>query len=155
MTPRAGSQLITLRFGSGAGAAHVDRAAPWVERLVVGLHALGHGDRALLPDAADQLGEQVPGFGLVQAERGESLGKLPARLPGQADPHQPASLERLAVLQGDEFLHHPQRRLSLAFLGGHLAREDVRLVSGLGHVVGEVADAHFPAGRRALQALAG
>ena len=66
----------------------------------------------------------------------------------QADPDQPAALQGLAVLDGDQFLHHPQGGMPLAFLAGHPAREDVRGVRGPGHVEREVADARaFVLGR--------
>ena len=77
-TPRRQpAEDLALRLGRLG--AYVDGTAPRIEMLVAGIHSLGHGDRALLSQAAREFAEQVPRFLIAQAERGKAAG---SRQPG-------------------------------------------------------------------------
>ena len=96
--------------------------------LVARVHVVRHGDRSLLPQAAHQLAEQIPGLLLAQAEGGKPGRQPPARFTAQIDPQQSTSLQGLTVVGGDQLRHQPQGGLPLTLLPGTTAFEDMRPV---------------------------
>ena len=115
----AGQPGDHLPLGGGAALPHVDGAAPGRERLVVGGHPLGHGQRALLAQGAHELAEQVPRLVLVQPEHpGQRRGQPHALGAFHADAQQAAPLQGLPVVGGDELPHHPQAGGVLPALAG-------------------------------------
>lgn len=126
-----------LPFPVGAALPHVDGAAARGERLIVRGDPLGHGQRALLAQGAHEFAEQVPRFVFVQAELvGERRRQRHVLGAVHADTEQSAPFQRLPVVGGDEFPHHPQAHGALPALPGGAPLE----VPGSGGPVSGVAD---------------
>jgi hypothetical protein len=71
---------------------------------------LGHRHRALPPQVAQQLGEDVPGLLVRQTELAKARTGTGSRQLAQHDTQQPDSLQRLSVVEGDQLASHPEAR---------------------------------------------